>query len=213
MCSFPGCEADARAKGLCSGHYRQQHLGKPMTPIDRLPRPAGCQVVGCGRKVHGEGLCNMHYLRRQRTGDTKASQPPRAFPSAEERLWAKVDKGGPGDCWLWTGVVNLYGYGSLGVKNSRVLVHRLAYELQVGPIPKGLCIDHLCRNRRCVNPRHMEVVTRGENSRRGWLRKTHCKYGHEWTEENTLRTKRGTRLCRQCNKRNCAERYAKSKVA
>lgn len=88
--------------------------------------------------------------------------------------------------------------------NDRLLmVHRIAYELAVGPIPVGLVIDHLCRNHSCINPEHLEPVTNVENVMRGesaWARnarKTHCKRGHEFTDENTIR-RNGTRSCRQC---------------
>lgn len=88
----------------------------------------------------------------------------------EERFWAKVDRSG--DCWRWTGALARGGYG-FAVVGSRDdpqryrNAHRFAYELSVGPIPEGLELDHLCRNRRCVNPAHLEPVTHSENMRRG----------------------------------------------
>lgn len=85
--------------------------------------------------------------------------------------------------------------------------HRVAYELTRGPIPAGMEIDHLCRVRSCVNPDHLEAVTRGENLRRGRGKtgaQTHCKRGHELTPENTYRyvNRRGyvCRHCRQCRR-------------
>lgn len=74
-------------------------------------------------------------------------------------------------CWSWTGPQQSKGYGQIGLSSPRrlVFVHRLAYEVFVGPIPYGMTIDHLCSNKLCINPGHLEVVTRGENTRRGHL--------------------------------------------
>lgn len=98
------------------------------------------------------------------------------------------------------------GYGALSIFGQRVYAHRFSYELHVGPIPEGLVIDHLCRNRLCVNPDHLEPVTSQENVRRGHealgVRQyaTHCKNGHEYTPENTLITVEGWRSCRTCSR-------------
>ncbi len=106
-------------------------------------------------------------------------------------------------CWIWGMSKFTAGYGRTCHNGKEIGAHRLAYELFVGPIPRGLQIDHLCRVRPCCNPAHLEVVTSGENTRRGkpFNQKTHCKNGHEYTPENTyilIHPTKGWKL-RYCN--------------
>lgn len=124
-------------------------------------------------------------------------------------------------CWLWTGTVNQNGYGTISTRRERSCrtskAHRIAYELLVGSIPEGLDLDHKCRVRRCVNPEHLEAVTRKENIGRG-LRgaRVFCPQGHPYSPDNVLWRKNGaakTRICRTCNRERCRERYQKSRVA
>ena len=115
----------------------------------------------------------------------------------------------PSGCWLWKLALRK-GYGAIGIGSLKdgsrrnAVVHRIAYEVFVGPIPEGLTIDHLCRVRNCVNPAHLEPVTNGENVLRGQgvsaqhARKTHCIHGHAFTEANTYIRKGGGRTCREC---------------
>jgi hypothetical protein len=127
----------------------------------------------------------------------------------------------PNICWEWIGYRNTNGYGCVFDKTARRMVraHRWAYERWVGPIPDGLQIDHLCRNKRCVNPAHLEPVTLVENVLRGespWAqrrRQTHCKNGHAFSPENThISRLRGTRRCRKCAAAYMAARYARLKA-
>lgn len=112
----------------------------------------------------------------------------------------EVDKNG---CWNWKKGKNKKGYGRLK-HNGRVhFAHRYFYEKANGPIPEGLSLDHLCRNRGCINPSHLESVTTRENILRGeglaanQARQTKCKRGHEFNKSNTIRS--GTaRICRTC---------------
>ncbi len=101
-------------------------------------------------------------------------------------------------CWLWLGTGNQHGYGRFVVNGQITLAHRFAYETLKGPLVDGLELDHLCRMRCCVNPDHLEQVTHAENVRRGAAVETHCKWGHEWTPENTWMNG-AWRFCRQCN--------------
>ena len=123
----------------------------------------------------------------------------------EQRFWKKV-RITPG-CWEWTAYKVKAGYGIFrvgGTAGDMVPAHRVAYELLVGPIGQKLCIDHLCRNPSCVNPAHMEPVTRAENVMRGIghgpvnAAKTHCKRGHIFDAANTYVDPHGKRSCRPC---------------
>jgi hypothetical protein len=124
-------------------------------------------------------------------------------------FWQKISL--PDDtaqCWLWRGCRRADRYGQFWVGDRFVYAHRFAYELLRAPIPPRLTIDHLCKNRSCVNPWHMEPVTMQENLRRGEgpavvnSRKTRCPHGHEYTVANTyVVLRRGrwpTRVCKAC---------------
>lgn len=139
---------------------------------------------------------------------------PKPKPAAD-RFAAKVLKGD--DCWTWTGATQAGGYGRFMASSSPtvlVLAHRFAYEQAHGPIADGLTIDHLCRNTSCVNPAHLEPVTREENALRASRNagKTHCDRGHEFTDANTYAapSRPNVRCCRACRK---AERDARRRAA
>ena len=131
-----------------------------------------------------------------------------------ERFWAKVRK--TETCWLWTGCL-VGGYGQFStIRPKRAKAHRLAYEMLVGPIPSGLTLDHLCRNRACVRPSHLEPVTDEENRRRGNgfaarnARKMACKRGHKFTKENTYLRPEDQRECVKCRLAYHRKHYAKA---
>jgi hypothetical protein len=110
-----------------------------------------------------------------------------------------------GDCWEWTAGRTKQGYGAFHPhKNTTVLSHRFSYETLAGLIPPGMHIDHLCKNRACCNPDHLEPVGPGENTRRGSrAQTTHCPAGHKYTPENTYRApgKPTGRRCIACQKK------------
>jgi len=122
---------------------------------------APCEVVDCDRERRGHGAyCNKHRQVVRKHGDPMY----RRYAGLATRMEQFIDR--TGECWVWTGVLSA-GYGQIWDKGRMRLVHRLMYELMVGPIPDGLVIDHLCRNPRCCNPAHIEPVTQKVNVKRG----------------------------------------------
>jgi HNH endonuclease len=128
-----------------------------------------------------------------------------------------------GDCWTWTGSRESQGYGRLTRTvrgRQRILkAHRLAHVLFNGTIPSGRELDHTCRNRACVNPAHLEVVSHQENMRRSPIgkpaqerAKTHCARGHRYDKENTLVDARGWRKCRLCRREDTRRWREKAKL-
>lgn len=120
-----------------------------------------------------------------------------------ERFMEKVDTTSS-ECWLWTASTHGGGYGQFATTVGERTAHRWAYAYFVGQIPEGMVVDHLCRNRRCVKPSHLEAVTNEENLRRGLGFKVkngmdpRCPHGHDYTPENTYWTSRGSVKCREC---------------
>lgn len=155
------------------------------------------------------------------------SRPRTPLPATLAELLERTVLAPRTGCLVWDGRMVRGGYGQIGISRQHaaelgigqtVLVHRLAWELANGPIPEGLQIDHLCRNRACVNVAHMEVVTPSENTQRGdgpllsSLRlqdmrskereayQTHCKHGHALIADNVYTDRRGFRNCRECQR-------------
>lgn len=178
-----------------------------------------CSVDGCTRVVSARGWCGTHYARWQKHGDVFADQRYQRR-GEDDRFWKFVEK--TADCWNWTGSKSPSGYGKFWADDGRtVRPHRWTYEHAIGPIPEGLQIDHLCRNRGCVRPDHLEATTGKVNTGRGERAlRTHCPKGHEYTPENTYVIKpnkslpHGGRACVACRKEhidkyNAAQRQAR----
>ncbi len=133
------------------------------------------------------------------------------------RFWPKVNKDGPVHpvlgtaCWLWAAGLGAGGYGKTTLRHKTLLAHRVAYELERGPIPPGLMLDHLCRVRRCVRPDHLEPVTARENTARSetpgaaMIRTGVCQRGHNVEETGVSINTHGERQCRACKNAKSAE--------
>ena len=169
------------ARGLCPRCYaNERHHGRlerwPKLQLKQPTKP--CSIDGCDNSHLSRGWCAMHYARWSRNGDPLAVQVIKG--DDQLRLWSQVDRRGPDDCWPWTGRVDDKGRAAWQVGATKTArPYRMAYELEVGPIPNGLTIDHLCHtrdltcpggpsclHRRCCNPSHLEPVTAEVNTSR-----------------------------------------------
>lgn len=143
-------------------------------------------------------------------------EPP-AQLEIPDRFWRKIVQ--QNTCWVWTAATNSpTGYGVFRYNKRNYVAHRFLYEKLVEQVPADLDLDHLCRNRRCVNPAHLEPVTRAENLRRGigpavsaarQRAITHCVQGHEYDTINTAYKKNGWRVCKACARIRSAKNRAK----
>lgn len=171
-----------------------------MAPLNRT-----CSINGCELKHYGRGWCINHYMLWRKNGSPHINLSPGRGKPARERFWLYVTRGTDDECWNWKGGKKRDGYGNFSDDTHRTLLaHRFAYEMIIGPIPDGLQLDHLCRNRSCVNPAHLEPVTNRENVLRGvsppamLAARTHCNNGHPFDLENTYFRTTGGRRCKVC---------------
>jgi hypothetical protein len=172
-----------------------------------------CSIDGCERAASSRGWCKTHYGRWLAHGDPLVVKKPRIVP-ADERFWAKVDVRGHDQCWEWTASRNWKNYGKFSPQGTGYMgAHRYSAMLHFGMFDRRDWVLHHCDNPPCVNPSHLYVGTRADNSRdmavrkrarNQYLGRTHCSRGHEYTEENTIvqlgRAGREWRLCRYCQR-------------
>ena len=131
-----------------------------------------------------------------------------------KKVWDRVVADATTGCWNWTGEFDISGYGRFYTSGRRIGAHRLSFELQNGPIPFWAEIDHLCHNPACINPDHLEAVSRRENCRRRRRRatRTHCPQGHEYLSETTMiHATTKSRVCLICNRERCRADYWRRK--
>lgn len=164
--------------------------------------PDADRCVSTTRPRSGGARC----VRPKAIGDYcwKHGRKP-SVESIAERFWALAGRVDDAEsCWLWTGYIDAGGYGYFHLQSRQRRAHRFAYELTNGSIPGGLVLDHLCRNRACVRPDHLEPVTHTENVRRGdrnqHLRKTVCDHGHSLLDPSNVLKLGNRRVCRSCSR-------------
>lgn len=212
ICSVPECDRDLGEDGhcgMCALHYRRlRRTGKvgPAVPLTAFGHMAAeCSVDECSSPPRSRGMCSKHYTRWRIHGDPLFTQV--IVGDDERRFWSKVDRHVPNGCWPWTDTPDEDGYGYFRVGRKSYRAARYSWILANGQISDGLVIDHLCRNRICVNPKHLDPVTnrvnvviRGLTPTALNLRKTHCINGHEFTPANTYVSPAGSRHCRECQR-------------
>ncbi len=176
-----------------------------------------CKVSGCIKKNYCKDKCKNHYISEWKRNSRKEYLKSHPLPTNEERFFKKVKK--TAYCWEWLGCKNSTGYGWFGMNKEMFGAHRASYELFIEKIPKDMTIDHICRNRSCVNPKHLRIMTQKENNAIGDsppainARKTHCIRGHEFTVKNTYITTDSYRRCRICFNMLLRRHRKKQKIA
>jgi len=123
-----------------------------------------CSIDGCDRPARARGWCKAHWQRWSRHGDPLAGRASPASGPLEVRFWARVDRGGPDDCWPWTATMLASGYGWVHAPEvGEERAHRVAWVLTIGPIPEGQVACHRCDNPPCCNPGHLFLGTQAAN--------------------------------------------------
>jgi hypothetical protein len=145
---------------------------------------------------------------------------PTLTPKQEERFWSRVDVPyQPSCCWEWNDALTPKGYGRFYIGDDSYQAHRVAYALLIGQPDPNLTLDHLCRNRKCINPDHTEEVTNKQNILRGYTpiaqnkRKTACPKGHPLTPDNVYLRADGSRRCRICTCAYVCKRQREARAA
>ena len=175
-CKESGCGEKAKAHGMCKKHWRRW----------RTANGVRCSIDGCDSALNAGGMCAAHYTRFKVYGDALAEigiqDPAQRTSPARLRFYLRLNWeaiGDPKDCWIWAGACNgVYPMMRTG-SGKQIGAHRYAYERFHGPVPNGWHVDHLCGNKHCVNPNHMEAVPNQVNILRGMADAIREKYGEQ----------------------------------
>lgn len=218
VCAVDDCDRPSTARGWCLMHYKRwRNHGDPTVARPGVrPTPAKnlCAVDECPATARTRGWCVTHYTRWRRHGHPLTVHRLYGVQPGE-RFWPRVVGLDPLDCWEWTGGKQAAGYGNFSVNGHAISTHRFAYEHLIGDIPAGLELDHLCFNRACVNPWHLDPVTPEVNKRRmlDANRKTRCPWGHPYDATNTVFERDGSRKCRTCHETRDRTRTERRRIA
>lgn len=164
VCLAEGCVAPHAAKGFCNKHYhRMRRYGTTKSRKERNARE--CRAEGCETLAVSLGLCNKHYHRMREHGSLDLPLTRVTKLDSPEKVQARLDQMSDrqGDCLVWQGGM-VRGYGRFKANGRSILAHRASYKVNIGPIPDGMEVHHTCFNPACIEPSHLEVVTRVQNS-------------------------------------------------
>jgi hypothetical protein len=170
-CSFPDCDRQHHGRGYCGAHLQQLRKGKPLTPINTEVPVRKCETPGCPNDHDSGGLCTRCRLAKARA-EERAQRPP--F-DAIEYLRERIEVDPITGCWNWTGPIDHQGYGKSGRKGhgEQDRAHRWTWEtiakLELPPYPAKV-LDHLCENKRCVRPGHLNAETIQQNVKLNLMR-------------------------------------------
>lgn len=221
-CSISWCLEEAKLRGMCAYHYKVNWHKRD--PEQCHPRPLcvrgdhlrleatitnrglTCSVSWCTRPALSLGLCNSHYVRQRSDHDLEKPFGRLSTLPLEDLFWKNVDTSG--ECWHWLGRIGAYGYGILWYEGRVWIASRIAYELQIGPVPSNLLVCHHCDNPPCVRGSHLFLGTQADNMRDMVEKERNrrqnplfCPHGHPRTVENSRVTPNGRALqCQVCRR-------------
>lgn len=176
-CGFCGVPLARRVDEAASDFRKRRFCGRSCSVRARSAQRAAQKAERDERRRKSCLRCGKRFLPALR--NDRASPycsrtcSNRAKADRERATWHRTDRGYVTPCWVWQGALNAHGYGKVSVDGRPLQAYRWVYETHVGPIPTGMHLDHLCEQRDCVNPEHLEVVTGSENTRRSWARGRH----------------------------------------
>lgn len=229
-CKLDHCAEPVRHAGYCTSHYfRNNRTGDPLSKSEKIAfgiipaPPTECSVDGCERPIQARGMCDRHYQNATKYGRAIPRKDWTAPEVIADTGWTVAESG----CWEWDGSVTEKGYGLINIERQGLVgarVHRVMYELHVGPIPNGQLIRHRCDNPPCINPDHLEPGTPADNTSdmmergRHWRHgATECQNGHDLTSPGSHRVARrknrpDEKVCLTCQRERHLRHQEKKKL-